>query len=187
MSIEIVPYYCYFDVPARETNPGSLPAPNMKKLEKRLLGLVLLLLSPIFASTARASNPIQLENVKPGTSDWQISSTNYASNHEIEGYASLTSVNRGGQIQFFVNTAYRNFAIEIFRTGWYGGMGGRRITSAVQLAGTAQPTCPTTDQSTGLIECNWTNPYVLQVPNDTADPTDWASGVYLAKLTGASG
>jgi hypothetical protein len=157
----------------------------MTKLEKRLLGLVLLLLSPIFVSTARASNPIQLENAKPGTTDWQI--TNSALNHEIEGYASLTSVNRGGQIQFFVNTADRNFTIEIFRTGWYGGMGGRRITSAVQLAGTAQPSCPTTDQATGLIECSWTNPYVLQVPNDTADPTDWASGVYLAKLTGASG
>jgi hypothetical protein len=157
----------------------------MRNLEKWLFSMVLLLLSPIFVSTARAANPIQLENAKPGTTDWQI--TNYALNHEVEGYASVTSVNRGGQIQFFVNTADRNFTIEIFRTGWYSGMGGRRITSAVQLAGTAQPPCPTTDQSTGLIECNWTNPYVLQVPNDTADPTDWASGVYLAKLTGASG
>src|SRR5262249_44946717 len=26
-------------------------------------------------------------------------------------------------------------------------------------------------------ECDWTNPYILQIPND------WVSGVYLAKLT----
>jgi hypothetical protein len=133
--------------------------------------LWLLLISPFLIVNANAQNPIQLENAKTGTSAWQV--INYASNHEIEGYANLTSVNRGGQIQFFVNTIDRNFTIQIFRTGWYGGTGGRQITSPVQLSATAQPSCPTTDSSTGLIECNWTNPYVLQIPNDTSDPTDW--------------
>src|SRR5262249_49418963 len=118
------------------------------------------------------------------TSDWQLS--NYASNHEIEGYANLTSVNRGGQIKFFVNTIDNNFTIEFFRTGWYGGAGGRRNTSAPQPARTAQPPC-SNDMTTGLIECNWINPYTLQIPNDTTDPTDWCSGVYLAKLTSSSG
>jgi PKD repeat protein len=187
LSIEIASHYCYRRVPAGKQRHHSelQPDNHMKSVEKCLLGLILVFLSAIFVSNARAANPIQVENANPGTTDWQI--TNYALNHEIEGYASLTSVNRGGQIQLFVNTADRNFTIEIFRTGWYGGMGGRRITSPVQLSGTAQPSCPTTDQATGLIECNWTNPYVLQVPNNAADPSDWASGVYLAKLTGASG
>ena len=60
------------------------------------------------------------------------------------------------------------------------------MTSAVQLAGTAQP-APYNDSVTGLIECAWINPYTLQIPNDPADPTDWASGVYLAKLTSSTG
>src|SRR6266550_211664 len=88
-----------------------------------------LLLSFVVVINAAAANTIQVENAKLGTSDWVI--TNYASNHEIEGYASLTGVNRGGQIQFFVNTVDRQFTIEFFRTGWYGGTGGRRMTSAV--------------------------------------------------------
>ena len=147
--------------------------------------LVCLLLSSILSVDARAANTIQVENAKQGTTAWQLN--NYASNHEIEGYASSTSVNRGGQIELFVNTIDRNFTVEIYRTGWYGGTGGRLIAPAVQLAGTAQPSCPTVDSTTGLIECNWTNPYVLQIPNDTSDPTDWCSGVYLAKLVSASG
>lgn len=152
----------------------------MTSILRRLLVLGIVLAAPLME--AHASNPIQVENAKPGATDWQLS--NYASNHEIEGYASLTSVNRGGQIKFFVNTIDPNYTVEIFRTGWYGGAGARRITSAVQVPGVAQPT-PTTDPVTGLIECAWTNPYVLNIPNDTADPTDWASGVYLAKLTGS--
>jgi len=35
-------------------------------------------------------------------------------------------------------------------------------------------------------ECNWLGGYTLTVSN-TADPTDWVSGIYLAKLTGSSG
>ena len=139
------------------------------------LGVCLLLMA-----AAYASNPIQIENAKAGTTDWGIASL--ARNHEIEGYASLTSVNRGGQISFFVNTAAPSYTIEIFRMGWYGGKGGRRMTAAVQVPGTQQP-APTTDPVTGLIECAWTNPYVLNIPNNILDPSDWASGVYLAKLT----
>lgn len=130
-------------------------------------------------AAAHASNPIQIENAKPGTTDWQI--TKLAFNHEIEGYASATSVNRGGQISLFVNTGAPSYTLEVFRMGWYGGTGGRRMTAAIQIAGTQQP-APTTDPLTGLNECAWTNPYVLNIPNNSSDPSDWASGVYLVKL-----
>src|SRR5258708_23397870 len=62
---------------------------------------------------ALAANTIQVENALSGTSAWQLS--NPATNREIEGYASLTSVNSGGQIAFFVNTAGPAYQIEIFR------------------------------------------------------------------------
>ena len=57
----------------------------------------------ILAPEARAPNPVELENMKAGTSSWEL--TNPATAHEIEGYASLTSVNRGGVITFYVNTS----------------------------------------------------------------------------------
>ena len=134
---------------------------------------------------ADTPNYIQVENAKAGTSDWQLTQPGLTSGI-IEGYASLTSVNRGGIINLFVNTAEPSYSMDIFRMGYYGGLGGRRMLDTIWRAGTSQP-APTTDPTTGLTECNWLNPYVLTIPN-TSDPTDWMSGIYLVKLTaGVSG
>ncbi|HEX8352582.1 MAG TPA: N,N-dimethylformamidase beta subunit family domain-containing protein, partial [Pyrinomonadaceae bacterium] len=156
--------------------------PVRKALLRAAASLALLLAA---SAHALAANPVQAENAKPGTAAWQLSSP--ATAREIEGYASATSVGRGGQITLFVNTAESAYTVEVYRMGWYGGAGARLVHGPVSRAGTAQPT-PTPDPATGLVECRWTNGYVLSVPNNTADPTDWASGVYLAKLTaGTSG
>ncbi|HIK04381.1 MAG TPA: hypothetical protein IGS40_06650 [Trichormus sp. M33_DOE_039] len=128
------------------------------------------------------NNPIIIENQKIGTTAWQL--TNPATRREIEGYASLTSVNRGDTIKLFVNTKEPNYTIEIFRMGWYGGAGGRQMAAAITRVGVKQPP-PIIDRATGLIECNWKDPYSLKIPDNPNDPTQWASGFYLAKLTGS--
>lgn len=128
------------------------------------------------------NNPIVIENIKPGTTDWQL--RNPARNQEIEGYASLTSVNRGGEIKLFVNTKDPGYTIEIYRMGWYHGKGGRQIAPAIFRKAVKQP-LPIIDKGTGLIECDWQDPYVLKIPDNPNDPTQWASGFYLAKLTGS--
>lgn len=135
------------------------------------------------AGAQQASNPVQIENARPGTADWQLA--NPAQSQEIEGYASATSVNRGGQISFFVRTKDRSYTLQVYRVGWYGGLGGRAETAAIQLTPTAQ-SVPTPDATTGLVDCAWSNPYVLTV-NNPSDPSDWTSGIYLVKLTGSSG
>ncbi len=149
-----------------------------------LAALVVLIsaMMPISPSGAQSSNPIVTENARAGTSDWRI--TNGATNHEIEGFASATSVNRGSQIEFFVNTHDPSYTIEVFRMGYYSGLGGRRETQPVTVAGTVQP-IPSPDSVYGLAECKWSNPYSLTVWNPS-DSTDWVSGVYLAKLTGTT-
>ncbi len=135
--------------------------------------------------TVKKNNPIIVENIKPGTNNWQL--TNPATRREIEGYASLTSVNRGEEIKFFVNTKEPSYTIEIFRMGWYGGAGGRKMAPTIARQAVKQPP-PIIDNATGLIECNWIDPYTLKIPYSQEDPTLWASGVYLAKLTaGISG
>ncbi|MBD2360669.1 hypothetical protein H6G36_05625 [Anabaena minutissima FACHB-250] len=126
------------------------------------------------------NNPIIIENQKIGTTDWQL--TKPATRREIEGYASLTSVNRGDTIKLFVNTKEPNYTIEIFRMGWYGGAGGRQMAADIKRVGVKQPR-PIIDKTTGLIECNWKDPYTLKIPYNPTDPTQWASGFYLAKLT----
>jgi hypothetical protein len=124
-------------------------------------------------------NPIVAENLRPGTGDWQL--TCPATAREIEGYASATSVNRGDVIDLYVNTASPTFVLEVFRMGWYGGLGARRVVGATVVAGTAQ-VMPTTDPETGLTDCAWVHPFALSTSN-LDDPADWVSGVYLAKLT----
>ena len=122
------------------------------------------------------SNPVQTENTQPGNNDWVL--TNPATNREIEGYASLTSVNRGNPINFFVSTS-GPYTIDTYRLGWYKGDGARKMAgSPVHLTGTVQPIpAPTAD---GFFECNWAVSHTLSVGND------WVSGVYVAKLTQSS-
>jgi hypothetical protein len=150
-----------------------------------IISTILILLQPS-AQTAdlppvsQKNNPIIIENKKIGSTDWQL--TNPATKREIEGYASLTSVNRGAEIKLFVNTKEPNYTIEIFRMGWYNGAGGRQMASAITRNAVKQPP-PIIDNATGLIECNWKDPYILEIPDKADDPTLWASGFYLAKLT----
>jgi len=133
-------------------------------------------------AAAGFANDIQMENAKPGASDWKITRPGYAYG-TIEGYASLTSVNRGGAIQFFVNTSEPSYTMDLFRIGYYGGLGGRRMLPTITRARTVQPPCPM--DSLGMVECHWTNPYVLTVPH-TSDATNWMSGVYVVKLTASA-
>src|SRR4051812_36335911 len=118
-----------------------------------------------------------LENQKPGTADWDI--TRPAQAREIEGYASKTSVNGGDPIDLFVSTEASRYQIDVFRAGWYGGAGARRVAGPIARDGIAQP-MPAPDPATGLVECAWREPYRL----DTRDADGpWPSGVYLARLT----
>src|SRR5438270_1897918 len=139
---------------------------------------VVVLLVIAFIGHARrvgTANIIQAENARPGTSEWRLSRPGRASG-VIEGFASATSVNVGGTISLFVNTTEPSYTIDVFRMGYYGGLGGRRMMPTVTLRGMKQPACPM-DATTGLVECNWINPYTLSIP------AGWTSGIYLVKLT----
>ena len=137
-----------------------------------LASIVVVVMAAPFCS---AQNPVQKENANPGTTGWQLSHP--AVNREIEGYASLTSVNIGGSINFSVSTTDSTFNIDIFRTGWYGGAGARLLRTVSNLTGVQRNT-PNPDPVTGMVECNWASSYSLAVP------TTWVSGMYLARLTG---
>jgi hypothetical protein len=118
-------------------------------------------------------NKIKIENQLQGTLEWQL--TRPAIHREIEGYASRTSIDKGGSISLFVNTKAKSYRISIFRMGWYQGLGARLVSGPHNLNGTEQA-IPLPDALTGKVECDWVNPYILKTE------TDWTSGVYLAKL-----
>ncbi len=126
-------------------------------------------------SPETSSNPIQIENIKPGSSNWVI--TKSARHHEIEGFASATSVEAGETIGFYINSQGNDYNINIYRMGWYQGLGAREVLLAANMAGQDQPPCEFY-VATGLISCaDWSPSFTLHVPSD------WLSGVYFAKLT----
>jgi hypothetical protein len=127
------------------------------------------------------SNPIVCENSKPGTdpSVWDISG---AGDSQLQGFATDISVNVGGTIGFKINTTSSAYTIDIYRSGYYGGLGARKIASVTPSAQRpqTQPQC-VWDVTTELTDCgNWA------VSASWTVPTDAVSGVYFAKLTDAA-
>lgn len=145
-----------------------------------------------------ASNPIVLENQQPGTTSWQFTNYNKAQAHEIEGYASLTSVNKGAPISFMVSlSSSAQYTMDFYRIGWYPtgtnadgsscapSCGGRLMSHVGPLNGVKQAACPqvtsSADPNFGMTECQWTPSYTL------TDTTAWTTGTYIVKLTRLDG
>jgi hypothetical protein len=130
------------------------------------------------AAAACAPNPVVCENSQPGTpkAQWDIQG---GGDPAVQGFATDISVNVGGTISFKIDTTAASYGIDIYRLGWYGGNGARKIGSipATQILVQHQPAC-ITDPSTALYDCgNWA------VSASWAVPSTAVSGVYLARLT----
>ncbi|WP_298231779.1 N,N-dimethylformamidase beta subunit family domain-containing protein [uncultured Azohydromonas sp.] len=129
---------------------------------------------------ATAANPIVQENCLTGNlpSEWEVSG---AGDSSIQGFATQMSVNRGGTISFKVDTNASNYRFDIYRLGYYGGRGARKITSVNPSATLPQnqPNC-LTQPSTGLVDCgNWA------VSGSWTVPANAVSGIYIARLVRA--
>ena len=139
------------------------------------------------SGTATAqSNPIQIENAKPGSTDWlltkvvrhddEIYELGWHRRRGIEAYASHTSIKAGEQLDVHVSTYPVNkYTASIYRMGYYGGAGARLMRTLGPLQGTAEPTPQ--DGTNHLVESNWRVGFRLEIPKD------WLSGVYLGKLS----
>jgi N,N-dimethylformamidase beta subunit-like, C-terminal/Carbohydrate binding module (family 6)/F5/8 type C domain len=122
-----------------------------------------------------AENPVVLENQNAGDATWSDNITNGDS--PITGYASATSVNRGGSITLYIDSQiaqrFASVSAKVFRFGYYGGTYARLMTS-FSLPAMSQAACG--PGANGQIECNWSPSYTLAVP------ASWESGVYVVKL-----
>src|SRR5438105_8883372 len=82
----------------------------------------------LFPTTATAQNPVVVENQQPGTTQWQIpwGSAGTDTGGQVKGYGSATSINKGESINFAVSAnPAQTFTIDVYRLGWYQGLGGR--------------------------------------------------------------
>ena len=84
----------------------------------------------------------------------------------------------GQTITFKVNTPAANYRIDIFRMGYYGGLGARKVATVNPSATLpqSQPAC-LTDVATKLVDCgNWA------VSASWTVPANAVSGIYIALL-----
>ena len=142
-------------------------------------GLLVIPTSPAVAAPCDApvTNQIACENTKLGSppSEWDVSGAGSAS---IQGFATNMSVDQGGTISFKVDTNASAYRIDIYRMGYYGGQGARKVATVRPLAvlPQLQPGCQS-NSATGLVDCgNWAVSATWTVPGDAV------SGIYIAKL-----
>ena len=143
-----------------------------------LLGLAVLSARSTQGQQPCTSNPIVCENQLAGNppAEWDISGAGDAG---LQGFSTEFSVNKGETIRFKVDTSASTFGLAIYRLGYYGGLGARRVASQSNLPGTNQPPC-VTQVATGLVDCgNWLESASWAVPATAV------SGIYIAKLTRA--
>jgi hypothetical protein len=122
------------------------------------------------------ANAIVVENCQTGSprSEWDVSGIG---DKTIQGFATDMSVNRGATVSFKVSTPATSYRIDIYRMGYYGGDGARKVATISPSASLPQnqPECLT--NSSGLVDCgNW------GVSASWAIPASAVSGIYFAHL-----
>src|SRR5207245_11683738 len=96
----------------------------------------------------------------------------------IQEYADDISVNKGQTVEFKIKSDATSLRIEIFRLGYYGGLGARKIQSSDLAGPLPQLDCDVGQAATtGFVDCGNGS---TSATWSTAGQT---SGIYLAKLT----
>ncbi len=136
---------------------------------------------PLSAATlpAATSDLVRKENAKPGA-DWQLTNVKLDGRSRfrtrlIEGYCSHQSIEAEQTMRIMVSAnPPGKFEIEIFRMGYYGAQGARRVAVLGPFEGKTQPEAPIGERR--LRECRWEPTAEVKIP------ADWPSGVYLGRL-----
>jgi hypothetical protein len=137
------------------------------------------------APVGAADNLIQTENAREGSWDWQRAFASPAPAGSIDGYLGAISAAPGDTVAVYASTQpAATFRVEVFRIGWYGGVGGRLLTCApgcsTSVQGSPQST-PAADPATGLVRANWPTSTSFTVGSD------WVSGYYVVNFVITSG
>lgn len=130
---------------------------------------------------------IAAENALPGTPDWQPGPPvqQPAGAAPIELYASAVSVEPGDQAAFHVSTrADGRYRVTVYRVGWYGGAGGRRVAcmpGCGQDRQGAQYPVPPPDPASRTVRAGW------PVTDSVSVGPDWTTGYYVARAVVTQG
>ena len=153
-------------------------------------GVVLPLTGQAADRPKKKLGPVEAENIKPGTVEWQLQFTGFESpvtmasypmvrnlrSISMEGFVTETSLYPGQSLDLKVSMdPPGRFVVDIYRMGYYGGTGGRFMTRLGPFDGKTQAVPMMTIER--LRECNWESAVTFTIPED------WPSGIYLGKLS----
>lgn len=136
----------------------------------------------------RTSGPqptVAQENRRPGSTAWRLpgpaADVGGLAHGSVIGYVSQQALAPGQTERVYVSAPGSKLGrVRVFRMGWYGGRGGREVLVSKKLPLVTQPPCVHRFAS-GLTECDW-HPAL-----SFAIPASLPSGVYIAKLSTATG
>ncbi len=111
--------------------------------------------------------------------EWGIAPGERVDQRKLALWASPYDVVVNDTLDLFVHSVTRRVSLAIFRLGWYGGSGARKVWSFQDVPARAQPRC--SPPFPGPVQCPWTR--TLRV----AMGPDWVSGVYLVKAVDLMG
>lgn len=143
---------------------------DVRNLEEPLAG-------PTAEDCKNPANAIVRENCLEGSppTDWDI---NAAGSATIQGFATQSSYVAGERVELKVKTESRAYRVDIFRMGWYAGLGARKLASVKPTVPLPQhqPNCHM-ENETLLVDCGtWAISASWMIPHDAI------SGVYFARL-----
>jgi hypothetical protein len=112
------------------------------------------------------------ENARKGTLDWVVTYPGM-----LYGYADHVSATHGETVTLYINAPQLTYHVELYRAGYYGGLGGRLVWTSPDLPAQGQP-FPTVAAGTNMVECDWAPSLSVQIK------ADWPPGYYLFKVVG---
>ena len=119
------------------------------------------------------ASPIAVENRLPGGTGWKIPS----STGEVAAYADRASYVAGETIAVHAAAQHAEpVTWELWRLGYYGGKGGRRVASGGPVPLLAM-TPAVFDSSTGMVSANWPAAFSIALPPDAV------TGMYFVKIS----
>jgi N,N-dimethylformamidase beta subunit-like protein len=148
---------------ARHHRPGQQPVVTQTKLA-----------SGVVVPTAPW---LIAENAKKGTLNWICN--HVQPDHALEGFANQVSAVHGDDLAVFVNTTASAVQGQVYRMGYYQGLGARLVEQTDFIPAGPQP-APVVS-SAGTVSCPWKPTMMLSVAKD------WPPGCYLLKLVGSGG
>ncbi|GAA3458432.1 DUF4082 domain-containing protein [Saccharothrix longispora] len=117
-------------------------------------------------------NKVACENTRTGTPNWQVGYRD----DSILGFTTDISVNPGGRVDFKMLTSASSYHIDIYRLGWYQGVGAHFKERITRNTPQNQDPCLRGTDGSALIDCgNWQTSLSWNVPVNAV------SGLYYAR------